>query len=161
MNRELEERLSRPDDATVRALVSIDGDILILGAGGKMGTDARANGRYVHSTVRGVARGARRVIAVSRFSNEQPPINSRVTVWTFCERTSLIAHSYQSLPKSQNVIWMVGQKFGSTGDPVGTWGTQCVGGGLWCRPLRELPRVVWLFVGKRVRTHRTGAWRFN
>jgi len=34
---ELEERLSRPSDADAVALASMDGDLLILGAGGKMG----------------------------------------------------------------------------------------------------------------------------
>ena len=33
----LEERLSRPDDATIEALRSLEGDFLVLGAGGKMG----------------------------------------------------------------------------------------------------------------------------
>ena len=34
---ELEERLSRPDDSARRALEKHPGDVLILGAGGKMG----------------------------------------------------------------------------------------------------------------------------
>ena len=34
---ELEELLSRPHDVLVSAMKAIDGDLLILGAGGKMG----------------------------------------------------------------------------------------------------------------------------
>jgi nucleotide-binding universal stress UspA family protein len=34
---ELEERLSRPSDAVIAAMRAMDGDLLILGAGGKMG----------------------------------------------------------------------------------------------------------------------------
>jgi len=34
---ELDERLSRPRDTTVRAVAACPGDIVILGAGGKMG----------------------------------------------------------------------------------------------------------------------------
>ena len=34
---ELEEHLSRPRDADAAALSSLEGDLLILGAGGKMG----------------------------------------------------------------------------------------------------------------------------
>jgi len=34
---ELEEILSRPSDADVAAIAHLDGDLLILGAGGKMG----------------------------------------------------------------------------------------------------------------------------
>ena len=34
---ELEDHLSRPSDADAEALSSLEGDLLILGAGGKMG----------------------------------------------------------------------------------------------------------------------------
>ena len=34
---ELEERLSRPSDADAAAMAALEGDIMILGAGGKMG----------------------------------------------------------------------------------------------------------------------------
>ena len=34
---ELEELLSRPDDETASAMAAMDGDLIILGAGGKMG----------------------------------------------------------------------------------------------------------------------------
>src|SRR6185312_14600772 len=34
---ELEERLTRPSDAVISAMRAMDGDLLILGAGGKMG----------------------------------------------------------------------------------------------------------------------------
>src|SRR2546428_7645614 len=35
--KELEERLSRPTEADVAATAALDGDLIILGAGGKMG----------------------------------------------------------------------------------------------------------------------------
>ena len=54
----LEERLSRPDDGVAADLGSLDGDILVLGAGGKMGpTLARMAKRAAPGkTVYGVAR---------------------------------------------------------------------------------------------------------
>ncbi len=62
---ELEELLSRPSQAAIRALGQIDGDILVLGAAGKMGpTLARMALRA--SDVAGVRR---RVWGVSRFSS--------------------------------------------------------------------------------------------
>ena len=39
---ELEEILSRPSDADAAAIAQLDGDLLILGAGGKMGPSLSA-----------------------------------------------------------------------------------------------------------------------
>ena len=67
----LEELLSRPDDATRSALGALDGDVLILGAGGKMGPTLARMARRALDDI-GVPRSganSRRVIAVSRFSN--------------------------------------------------------------------------------------------
>ena len=62
----LEELLSRPSDLAIRTLGELEGDILVLGVGGKMGpTLARMAKRA--SEQAGVQR---RVIGVSRFSNE-------------------------------------------------------------------------------------------
>ena len=56
----LEDVMSRPDAATVRDLQALDGDIMVLGVGGKMGP-----------TLARMARRAapdKRVIGVARFS---------------------------------------------------------------------------------------------
>lgn len=120
---ELEELLSRPDDATRNALSNRTGDILILGAGGKMGpTLARMARRALDDA--GVARtgsGARRVIAVSRFSNAQSANNLESFGVEVVRADLSDPEAYNSLTRAENVVWMVGQKFGTTGDPVGTW----------------------------------------
>ncbi|MGD9856545.1 MAG: epimerase, partial [Planctomycetaceae bacterium] len=61
---ELEELLSRPSDAAIDAMRRVQGDVLILGAGGKMGPS------LTRMVVRAseAAGAAKRVIAVSRFS---------------------------------------------------------------------------------------------
>ena len=60
---ELDTQLSDPGEAVARALAACPGDILVLGAGGKMGpTLARMAARAV--------RDSRRVIAASRFSSD-------------------------------------------------------------------------------------------
>ena len=57
----LEERLSRPDDDVIADLARIDGDVLVLGAGGKMGpTLARMAKR---------AAPEKTIYAVARFSD--------------------------------------------------------------------------------------------
>src|SRR4051794_361422 len=63
---ELEERLSRPSEADIAAVKSLDGDILILGAGGKMGPSlARLARRAVER-----AGLSKRVLAVARFTDQ-------------------------------------------------------------------------------------------
>ena len=66
---ELEELLSRPDEETASAMAALDGDLLILGAGGKMGPSlARLARRAIDQA--GVKK---RVIAVARFTNSNLP----------------------------------------------------------------------------------------
>lgn len=119
----LEERLSRPDAATVDTLAATEGDLLVLGAGGKMGpTLARMARRALDAA--GAPRtgpGARRVFAVSRFAE------ARVA-------RALTAHGVEvlhadladpaavaALPAAPNVLWLAGRKFGTHADPVDTW----------------------------------------
>ena len=58
---DLEERLSRPTAALTAVLASVPGDLLVLGAGGKMGPSLARMARR--------ADPSRRVVAVSRWSN--------------------------------------------------------------------------------------------
>ncbi len=62
---ELEEALSRPADCAVAALGRLDGDLLVLGAGGKMGLSLT---RMAQRASQG-AGDACRIIAASRFSS--------------------------------------------------------------------------------------------
>src|SRR3954464_12416298 len=66
---QLEERISRPTEADVQAMSQLQGDVLILGVGGKMGpTLAQLIQRSA------IAAGKNtRVIGVSRFSNRAMP----------------------------------------------------------------------------------------
>src|SRR6266481_10001876 len=66
---DLEERLSRPDEADASAMAALDGDLLILGVGGKMGPSlARLARRAVEQTSI-----QKRIIAVARFTNNKLP----------------------------------------------------------------------------------------
>src|SRR5688572_7254240 len=60
---ELEERLSEPSDALVERFRGLNGNLLLLGVGGKMGT---ATARMAQRAVE-AAGSAARVIGVSRF----------------------------------------------------------------------------------------------
>src|SRR5947209_8163391 len=63
---ELEERLSRPTAADISAMAELDGDLLILGAGGKMGPSLAALARRAADQ----AKVEKRIIAVSRFADD-------------------------------------------------------------------------------------------
>ncbi len=113
----LEELLSRPTAPVVEALGALGGDLLILGAGGKMGPSLARLARRASDSA-GVAR---RVIAVSRFSG--PGIRAgleRDGVETI-SADLLDPDSLKDLPPVPNVIFMAGQKFGTAEDAARTW----------------------------------------
>lgn len=111
----LEELLSRPDDATCAALDQLPGDLIVLGAGGKMGPTVARMAR------RAIADRSRRVIAVSRFSDAQTAAQLEAHGVHVIRADLADPAAVASLPFADNVLWMAGQKFGTTGDPVGTW----------------------------------------
>jgi len=111
---ELDDLLSAPRAETMAALEACPGDIIILGAGGKMGpTLARMAVR---------ARGdSRRVIAVSRWSSAaaRHALNAAGVETIRCDL--LDPQSVARLPDAANVIFMAGQKFGTAEAPAMTW----------------------------------------
>lgn len=118
----LEARLAAPDEETVAALEQLDGDIVILGAGGKMGpTVARMARRALHDRTR-------RVIAVSRFSDAAAAAQLETDGVEVIRADLADPRAVALLPFAPNVVWMAGQKFGTTGDPVGTWTHNVVAG---------------------------------
>ena len=117
---ELEELLSRPDAGAVQALATHPGDILVLGAGGKMGPSlARMARRAADEADTTPAR--RRVIAVSRFSTgTSRELLESAGVDTIAADLSDAA-AVNALPDAPNVIFMAGQKFGTRDAPAATW----------------------------------------
>ncbi len=109
----LEEYMTRPDSGLVSDLARVPGDIMVLGAGGKMGpTLARLTRR---------AAPERRVLAVARFSD--PVARSRLeTAGVECLACDLLDRAAVArLPDAPNVVYMAGRKFGSTGAEDLTW----------------------------------------
>jgi nucleoside-diphosphate-sugar epimerase len=110
---QLDELLSRPPPAVAEGLARLDGDLLVLGAGGKMGP----------SLARMAARAGKRVVAVSRFSDAALP--ERLESWNVetiaCDL--LAPGALDRLPRCANVVYMAGRKFGSSGAEWETWAT--------------------------------------
>jgi len=133
----LDDLLSEPSAAAVDAIRAAGGDILVLGAGGKMGpTLARMARRAMD------AAGLRfRTIAVARFSSSQlrHTLEAQGVETIPCDL--LDEKAVAALPDAPNVIFMAGRKFGSTGDEPLTWAMNTHVPAIVCRRFRE-SRVV-------------------
>jgi len=112
---ELEENISRPSPDDVACAARLTGDILILGASGKMGPSLSALCRRA-SDAAGLAR---RVIAVSRRQISVSGVDS-----LSCDL--LDRAQVEKLPDCPNVLYLAGRKFGSTGNPELTWAMNTV-----------------------------------
>lgn len=123
---ELEELLSRPSEGVLGALKRTKGDIIVLGAGGKMGPS------LAHQLKRGFDQVGRtdRVVAVSRFSSLSAA--KALESWGIETVRSDLSSSVAlaALPDAPNVIFMAGQKFGTTDAPGATWAANTVVPGL-------------------------------
>ncbi len=109
----LDELLCRPSQALIDDLQKVDGDIMILGVAGKMGP-----------TLAGLAKAAlprRRVIGVARFSDASVKawLEARGIETLSCDLLDEAA--IKALPKTQNIVFMAGRKFGAEGDLSLTW----------------------------------------
>ncbi|WP_273836225.1 NAD-dependent epimerase/dehydratase family protein [Guptibacillus sedimenti] len=114
---ELEDFMTKPSIELKKDLTSLDGDIMILGVGGKMGpTLAKMVRRAIDET--GVKK---RVIGVSRFStgNLQEELND-FGIETIAADL-LDDQALDSLPLVKNIIFMAGNKFGTVGNEHFTW----------------------------------------
>jgi nucleoside-diphosphate-sugar epimerase len=114
---ELEELLSRPDDKTAAAMASLEGDLLILGAGGKMGPSLA---RLAHrSCERAGIR--KRIVAVARFTNSSLAAELSAAGIETITCDLLDREALARLPDIPNVIFMAARKFGTSGEAHLTW----------------------------------------
>ncbi len=114
---ELEDVLSKPTEADVDFIRSLEGDLLILGIGGKMGPS------LAHRAVRAAreAGSKLRVLGVSRFSDSKVRAELEEIGVETIAADLLDAGQLNALPDVRNVIFMAARKFGSTGDEALTW----------------------------------------
>jgi nucleoside-diphosphate-sugar epimerase len=113
---ELEHKLSEPSAALVADMAALDGDILILGAGGKLGPS------LTRLALRAAA-GRKRIIAASRFSDKAQAEALAAEGATIVSADITDEAALAKLPDVRNVIFLVGSKFGSTGREADTWYT--------------------------------------
>ncbi len=118
---ELEERLSQPTPGVRDVLARLPGDLLVLGAGGKMGPSLARMARRALDELPPPHAG-RRVVAVSRFSNAAH--REQLESWGVETVAADLAdrRAVAALPDAPNVVYMAGQKFGTADVPARTWG---------------------------------------
>jgi len=116
---ELEEALSRPTPADIEALANMRGDLLILGVSGKMGPSLAA------LAVRACQQsgGTKRIYGAARFSDPsvRKKIEARGVEPIVCDL--LDRAEVEKLPDCPNILFMAGQKFGTSGKQSLTWAT--------------------------------------
>jgi nucleoside-diphosphate-sugar epimerase len=128
---QLEDALSAPTDAVVEVLGGLRGDIILLGVAGKMGPSLARMARR-GSDAAGVRR---RVIGVSRFSSGgEEALRAHGVEAIGCDLRD--PEQVARLPDADNVVYLAGKKFGSTGDETTTWVMNCYVPGVVCRRYR-------------------------
>jgi nucleoside-diphosphate-sugar epimerase len=130
---ELDDALSAPSDRTIECLARVAGDLLLIGVGGKMGpTLARMARRASTQAGRNP-----RIIGVSRFST--PGLAQQLRDWGVetiaCDLFA--EEQVDRLPAVENVVCMLGFKFGTSDSAARTWATNTYLPALLCRKFRN------------------------
>ncbi len=133
----LDEVLTQPRTELVQFIKTLKSPLLILGAGGKMGPSLAVLARRAADA----AGHPLEVIAASRFSDsaardwlEGRGVRTVVT-------DALRREDFAVLPEAGNVIYLVGQKFGTSANPSRTWITNTLAPALAAERFRSARMV--------------------
>ena len=114
----LNEMLTTPSQGLIEDVAHVQGDIMVLGAGGKMGPDICILAKRAANAA-GVEK---KVYAVSRFSDANAAKRLRDEGVTVISADLMEEGALESLPDCENIIFMAGRKFGTNGSEYLTWG---------------------------------------
>ena len=114
---ELEDRLSRPTDADAAAMAGLNGALLILGVGGKMGPSLARLARRAAD----LAGTRHRIVAVARYTNANLPDELATLGIEPIACDLLEPGALSRLPEIPNVIFMAARKFETAGQEHLTW----------------------------------------
>lgn len=114
---DIEQLLSQPTPGAIDAVKRLDGDFMILGVGGKMGTTTAVMLRRALDAAGKKAT----VYGVSRFS--RPEAKAELEQCGIAPISCDLADAAQvaKLPEAANVEYLAGQKFGTDSAPDETW----------------------------------------
>jgi hypothetical protein len=134
----LEDVLTEPSATLVEFIRTVSSPLLILGAGGKMGPTLAVLARRAADA----AGHKLEVVAVSRFSDAgaRRVLEERGVKVLGCDL--LEEKGVSGLPDAENLIYLVGLKFGTSQNPAATWAMNTLVPARVCERLRaaESPR---------------------
>ena len=135
---QLEDRLATPNQHDIALLQRLPGDILLLGAGGKMGPSLAR--RIKRATA--AAGVNKRVLAVARFTDVVARAElDRVGIETIaCDL--LKREAVDRLPDCENVLYLAGRKFGSSNRSDLTWASNTIAPAYVAQRYRDARMVV-------------------
>src|ERR1043165_3620332 len=113
----IDPRFTEPRDETRDALRQCPGDVIVLGAGGKMGPSLTA---MLARAVKELG-DRRSVLAVSRWSDRKAARALGEMGVEIMECDLMNPEAVAGLPDAANVMFMAGQKFGTSDRPSVTW----------------------------------------
>jgi nucleoside-diphosphate-sugar epimerase len=115
--KKLEEQTQAPSPALIRDMKKLEGDLMLLGAGGKMGPSLAVLAKKALEQ----AGKDNAVIGVSRFSDAAVQQNLEAQGIQTIKADLLDEAQLAGLPEAENVLYMAGTKFGTTGRESFTW----------------------------------------
>lgn len=119
----LESALMLPSTSLVSDMAEIDGDLVILGAGGKMGPTLAMLARNALDLA---GKSDTKVFAVSRWTDKEAASRLDAKGVTVFRAEVSVETDLSALPDAANVIYMIGAKFGSSSNPGAAWMTNTV-----------------------------------
>lgn len=134
----LDEVMSSPSAGLIASIARGSGDLLVLGAGGKMGPTVARMARLAFEA----AGRDGEVIAVSRFSDPAARAGLEAAGVATIAGDLLEPTFLRELPDAPEVVFMAGRKFGSTGAEHLTWAMNAHLPGLVARRFRAARCVV-------------------
>jgi dTDP-4-dehydrorhamnose reductase len=113
----LEQELLKPSEALISDISKIEGDIILLGVGGKMGPSMAKLARKA-IVLAGIDK---RIIGISRFSEAGTREELEADGIETISADLLNEKDLAALPEAKNIIYLAGTKFGTTGKEPFTW----------------------------------------
>ncbi|MBI3848758.1 MAG: NAD-dependent epimerase/dehydratase family protein [Verrucomicrobia bacterium] len=131
---QLDELLTRPSATLLDFIKTVSSPLVVLGAGGKMGPTLAVLAKRAATA----ANHPLDVIAVSRFSDTRARqwLESQGVRTLSCDL--LAERAVKQLPEAENLIYMVGLKFGTGQNPAATWAMNTI---VPARVMERYPRA--------------------
>jgi nucleoside-diphosphate-sugar epimerase len=112
---QIEKVMTTPNPQVIKSISNLEGDIMVLGGGGKMGpTLTKLAKNCIES-----AKLKKKIISIDKYFSPQAQKDFKKRGIDFIQCDLL--NNIDDLPEVQNVVFMAGMKFGTSGNSSLTW----------------------------------------